>query len=121
MRLSRQQAIQVSVLLFGCLLSELNYTLLAPALPVIMDDMSVSETDVQWLMSVYALVEAVVIPLNAFFLGRFSTRKLFAGSFALFAAGVFPAVRRAETSLAGAARHIFVKISGFRWIKVIFR
>lgn len=87
MGLPRQQAIQVSVLLFGCLLAELNYTLLAPALPVIMDDMSVSETDVQWLMSVYALVEAVVIPLNAFFLGRFSTRKLFAGSFALFAAG----------------------------------
>ena len=80
--------IQVSVLLFGCLLSELNYTLLSelnytplsPALPVIMGEMSVGETDVQWLMSVYVLVEAVVIPLNAFFLGRFSTRKLFAGS-----------------------------------------
>ena len=68
--------IQVPVLLFGCLLSELNYTPLSPALPVIMGEMSVGETDVQWLMSVYALVEAVVIPLNAFFLGRFSTRKL---------------------------------------------
>ena len=87
MGLTRQQIIQVAVLLFGCLLSELNYTLLSPALPVIMNDMNVGETDVQWLMSVYALVEAVVIPLNAFFLGRFSTRKLFAGSFALFAAG----------------------------------
>ena len=87
MGLSRQQVIQVSVLLFGCLLSELNYTLLSPALPVIMDEMGVGETDVQWLMSVYALVEAVVIPLNAFFLGRFSTRKLFVASFALFAAG----------------------------------
>ncbi|MBQ9001145.1 MAG: MFS transporter, partial [Eggerthellaceae bacterium] len=61
--------------------------LLAPALPVIMDDMGVGETDVQWLMSIYALVEAVVIPLNAFFLGRVSTRKLFVGSFALFAIG----------------------------------
>ena len=75
------------MLLFGCLLSELNYTLLAPALPVIMGDLNVGETDVQWLMSVYALVEAVVIPLNAFFLGRFTTRRLFAGSFLLFAAG----------------------------------
>ena len=77
----------MSLLLFGCLLSELNYTLLAPALPVIMNEMSVDETTVQWLMSVYALVEAVVIPLNAFFLGRFSTRKLFAGSFVIFAIG----------------------------------
>ena len=87
MGLTRQQVLQVAVLLFGCLLSELNYTLLAPALPVIMGDMRVGETDVQWLMSVYALVEAVVIPLNAFFLGRFTTRRLFAGSFLLFAAG----------------------------------
>ena len=87
MGLTKNQIIQVSLLLFGCLLSELNYTLLAPALPVIMVDMSVGETDVQWLMSVYALVEAVVIPMNAFLLGRFSTRKLFVGSFVMFAAG----------------------------------
>lgn len=87
MKLAKRDILQVSVLLFGCLLSELNYTLLAPALPVIMSDLSVDETDVQWLMSVYALVEAVVIPLNAFFLGRFSTRKLFVASFALFGAG----------------------------------
>ena len=87
MGLTKREIIQVAVLLFGCLLSELNYTLLAPALPVIMGELNVGETDVQWLMSVYALVEAVVIPLNAFFLGRFSTRRLFAGSFALFAVG----------------------------------
>ena len=87
MGLTKNQIVQVSLLLFGCLLSELNYTLLAPALPVIMNDMSVDETTVQWLMSVYALVEAVVIPMNAFLLGRFSTRALFAGSFVMFAIG----------------------------------
>ncbi len=38
-------------------------------------------------MSVYALVEAVVIPMNAFLLGRFSTRSLFVGSFVMFAIG----------------------------------
>ena len=47
MGLTKNQIVQVSLLLFGCLLSELNYTLLAPALPVIMDDMSVDETTVQ--------------------------------------------------------------------------
>lgn len=77
----------MAVLLTGCLLVVLNYTLLAPALPVIMHDMSVNETTVQWLTSVYAMVEAVVIPLNAFLLGRFSTRKLYAGAIALFAIG----------------------------------
>jgi EmrB/QacA subfamily drug resistance transporter len=67
------------------LLVALNYTLLAPALPVIMHEMDVNETTVQWLTSVYAMVEAIVIPMNAFLLGRFSVRKLFSGAFVLFA------------------------------------
>ena len=76
----------MSVLLAGCVLVVLNYTLLAPALPVIMREMSVSETTVQWLTSIYAMVEAVIIPMNAFLLGRFSVRKLFGGAFVLFTA-----------------------------------
>ena len=76
----------MAVLLAGCVLVVLNYTLLAPALPVIMREMSVSETTVQWLTSIYAMVEAVIIPMNAFLLGRFSVRKLFGGAFVLFTA-----------------------------------
>ena len=86
MGLSRKDIVQLAVLLAGCLLVVLNYTLLAPALPVIMHEMSVDETTVQWLTSIYAMVEAVIIPLNAFLLGRFSVRRLFAGGFVLFAA-----------------------------------
>ena len=86
MGLTRQDIVQMAVLLAGCVLVVLNYTLLAPALPVIMREMSVSETTVQWLTSIYAMVEAVVIPMNAFLLGRFSVRKLFGGAFVLFAA-----------------------------------
>ena len=85
MGLSKQDIVQAAVLLAGCLLVVLNYTLLAPALPVIMHEMDVNETTVQWLTSVYAMVEAIVIPMNAFLLGRFSVRKLFAGAFVLFA------------------------------------
>ena len=80
MGLTRHDIGQIAVLLTGCLLVVLNYTLLAPALPVIMHEMNATETTVQWLTSVYSLVEAVVIPMNAFLLGRFSTRKLFAGA-----------------------------------------
>ena len=87
MGLTRQDIVQAAVLLTGCLLVVLNYTLLAPALPVIMHEMDVTETTVQWLTSVYAMVEAIVIPLNAFLLGRFSVRKLFTGAFVLFAIG----------------------------------
>lgn len=87
MGLTRKDIVEMAVLLFGCFLVVLNATLLTPALPVIMRDTGVGATTVQWLTSAYALVEAVVIPLNAFLLGRFSQRKLFIGSFLLFVSG----------------------------------
>jgi len=41
--------------------------------------------------------------------------------FALCAAGAYPPARRAASALARGFRRIFVKIGGFRWIKVIFK
>ena len=85
--ITKEQRRMVVVLLAGAVLVVLNQTLLSPALPSIMEHMSVNETTVQWLTSAYALTEAVVIPLAAWFMGRFSTRKLFLGCMTLFAAG----------------------------------
>lgn len=82
--LEKQQKTMILVLLSGTILVILNATLLSPALPSIMADTGVSATTVQWLTSSYALVEACVIPLNAFFVGRFSTRQLFMGSIGWF-------------------------------------
>ena len=82
--LEKQQKTMILVLLSGTILVILNATLLSPALPAIMADTGVSATTVQWLTSSYALVEACVIPLNAFFVGRVSTRKLFIGSILWF-------------------------------------
>ena len=87
MGLTSQQKLMVTVLMAGTLLAVLNQTLLSPALPAIMGDFAVDATTVQWLTSGYALVEAVVIPLNAFFLGRFSTRRLFIGGIVIFSVG----------------------------------
>ncbi|MGN0035585.1 MAG: DHA2 family efflux MFS transporter permease subunit [Coriobacteriales bacterium] len=85
--LSKSQKSMVAVLLAGTFLAVLNQTLLTPALPAIMRDLQVSATTVQWLTSGYSLVEAVIIPLSAYLMGRFSTRKLFCGGLTLFAAG----------------------------------
>ena len=87
MGLTRQQTTMIAVLLVGAFLVVLNQTLLTPALPTIMDNLHVSATTVQWLTSGYALVEAVIIPLNAYLIGRFSTRRLFIGGMLLFTAG----------------------------------
>lgn len=83
----RKEMVMVGVLLAGTLLAVLNQTLLSPALPAIMEDLSVDATTVQWLTSGYSLVEAVIIPLSAYLIGRFSTRQLFISAFVLFALG----------------------------------
>ncbi|MBS5449727.1 MAG: DHA2 family efflux MFS transporter permease subunit [Coriobacteriia bacterium] len=87
MGITKKQLIMVIVLLSGTFTAVLNATLLTPALPTIMVDMGVASTTVQWLTSGYALVEAIVIPLSAYLMGRFSTRRLFVGGMSLFAAG----------------------------------
>lgn len=83
----RKDMVMVGVLLAGTLLAVLNQTLLSPALPAIMESLGVDATTVQWLTSGYSLVEAVIIPLSAFLIGRFSTRQLFITGFVVFTLG----------------------------------
>ena len=85
--LAKNQLQMIVVLLAGAFVAVLNATLLTPALPTIMADMGIASTTVQWLTSGYALTEAVIIPLAAYLMGRFSTRRLFIGGMTLFAAG----------------------------------
>ena len=85
--ITKSQFRMIAVLLCGAFLTVLNATLLTPALPTIMADLAVSSTTVQWLTSGYALTEAVVIPLAAYLMGRFSTRRLFIGGLSIFATG----------------------------------
>ena len=87
MGLTRNQVVIVAILLAGATLVVLNQTLLSPAYPSIMADLQVDATTVQWLTSAYSLVEAIVIPLSAFLIGRFPTRKLFIAGVSVFALG----------------------------------
>lgn len=87
MGLSKHEKQMVAVLLSGAVLVVLNLTLLTPAFPSIMKDFGVDPTTVQWLTSGYALVEAIVIPLSAWILGRFRTRLLFVTGMMVFLAG----------------------------------
>lgn len=85
--ISKKEFRMMAVLLSGAFLAVLNATLMTPALPTIMGDMGVDSTTVQWLTSGYALTEAVAIPLAAYLMGRFSTRRLFIGGLTLFGCG----------------------------------
>ena len=77
----------VVVLIAGAALSVLNQTSISPMLPVVMEEFGVSSSTAQWLVSGYALVTAVVIPVTAYLMKRFSTRAVFFVSIVLFAIG----------------------------------
>ncbi|MEN1967220.1 DHA2 family efflux MFS transporter permease subunit [Lentibacillus sp. N15] len=79
-----QKAPIMLVLISGAFVAILNQTLLATALPKIMQDLQLQETVVQWLQSIFMLVNGIMIPITAFLIERFTTRKLF-----LFAMGIF--------------------------------
>ncbi|HSU80447.1 MAG TPA: DHA2 family efflux MFS transporter permease subunit [Candidatus Angelobacter sp.] len=76
----------IAVLILGAFTAILNQTLLNVALPKIMTDLNVSYNTVQWLVTGYMLVNGVLIPVTAFLMETFSTRKLFL--FAMISFGV---------------------------------
>lgn len=79
------------VLLSGAFITILNQTLLATALPPIMNDLNISESTVQWLQSAFMLVNGIMIPITAFLIGKFSTRTLFLTAMGVFATGTLVA------------------------------
>lgn len=89
--MSKQHFIMNAVMLFGALISILNQTLLAPALPSIMKEMQVDASTAQWLTTGFMLVNGIMIPVTAYLLARFTTRKLFFLSMGIFTLGTFVA------------------------------
>lgn len=85
--LTKKQIVMVTVLLVGAALSVLNQTSVSPMLPAIMQELSVSSPTAQWLVSGFSLVSAVVIPVSAYMMKRFSTRSIFFASIAFFVVG----------------------------------
>jgi EmrB/QacA subfamily drug resistance transporter len=75
------------VLISGAFAAILNQTLLATALPHIMEDLHLEASTAQWLTSIFMLVNGVMIPISAFLIERFTTRSLFMTALGLFAAG----------------------------------
>lgn len=85
--LTKTQLIMIVVLLAGAAISVINQTSISPMLPVIMDELSVSSPTAQWLVSGFALVSALVIPITAYLMKRFTTRAVFFASMGLFILG----------------------------------
>lgn len=85
--LTRKQIVMLAVLVFGTFVTVLNQTVVSPALPSIMSEMSVDAATAQWLTTGFTLVNAIMVPITAFLTDRFTTRRLFLASMVLFTAG----------------------------------
>ncbi|MCK1975982.1 multidrug efflux MFS transporter [Jeotgalicoccus huakuii] len=84
---TRNRTILMAVLLSGAFAAILNQTLLATAIPHIMDDLNLEADVAQWLQSVFMLVNGIMIPITAFLINKFSTRTLFFTALSLFGLG----------------------------------
>ncbi len=77
----------VAALLIGAFVAILNQTLISVALPKMMNDLNVDTNVAQWLSTGFMLVNGVLIPVTAFLIARFSTRKLFISAMIIFSIG----------------------------------
>src|SRR5690606_25639 len=77
----------LAVLMAGVFVAILNQTLLATALPHIMEDLDITANTAQWLTTVFMLVNGVMIPITAFLINKYTTRHLFFVAMGLFATG----------------------------------
>ena len=85
--LTRKQTLMLVVMIFGTFIAVLNQTLVTPALPSIMIETNVDASTAQWLTTGFTLVNAIMIPITAFLIDRFSMRNLFLVAMAIFTAG----------------------------------
>lgn len=82
----------IAILFIGAFVALLNNTLLNIALPTIMNEFNVKPSEVQWLTTGFMLVNGILIPVSAFFIQKFTNRKLFITAMTLFSLGTLIAI-----------------------------
>ncbi|PID21602.1 MFS transporter [Sporosarcina sp. P3] len=96
----------IAILFIGAFVAILNNTLLNIALPVIMEEFSITPSAVQWLTTGYMLVNGIMIPASAFFIQKFTNRRIFITAMVLFSLGTLIAIVAPTFSLLVVARMI---------------
>lgn len=96
----------IAILFIGAFVALLNNTLLNVALPTIMLEFDVKPSVVQWLTTGYMLINGILIPASAFFIQKFSNRKIFLTAMVLFTLGTLLAMLAPAFGVLVAARMI---------------
>lgn len=74
--------------LITCIASSMLSTALTTALPAINADLNIDVITGQWLTSGYSLAMGIMMPLTAFLITRFKTRRLYIASILIFMSGL---------------------------------
>ena len=77
----------VITFLLGAFVTFLNSTFMNVALNYIMEDLNISISTVQWLSTGYMLATAIVIPITAYLVDKYTTRTLFFIAMGIFTCG----------------------------------
>ncbi len=77
----------VLVLIIGSFCTVLNGTLLSTALPSIMRSFNISTATAEWLSTAFLLVNGVMIPISAWLINRFGSRKMYLSAMSVFFIG----------------------------------
>lgn len=77
----------IIILISGAFIAFLSNTFLNVALPSIKNDFNISTGSVQWVSTSYMLVAGIIIPMTAYFMNRFSAKKIFLSAMGLFLIG----------------------------------
>ncbi|MCI5892461.1 MAG: MFS transporter [Clostridiales bacterium] len=75
-------------IVFACVATSMLATALTTALPDMIRDFNISVTTGQWLTSGYSLAMGIMMPLTAFLINRFPTRKLYLTAITGFIVGL---------------------------------
>jgi EmrB/QacA subfamily drug resistance transporter len=79
--------VAASVVLVGAIMAILDQTVVNIALPTLEKDFATSLTNIQWVVTAYALALAAVIPMSGWLTDRFGAKWVFFTSQALFTVG----------------------------------
>ena len=75
-------------IIIACFASSMMSTALTCALPQIISDLNISASTGQWLSSGYSLCMGIIIPITAFLITRFPTKKLYLSALIIFILGL---------------------------------
>lgn len=81
----------IAILVFSGFMSTFNETILNVALSSLMVEMNVTAGTIQWIITAYMIVVAVLVPVTAFLIQTFKTKQLFLSAMAIFLVGTIAA------------------------------